>query len=752
MTTRHEVPNLARRGNVFYWRARVPVRFTACPPRARITVPLRQSDHLKACYLARRLNLLLDSLLLSPAAAMTPKEQLDAIFRAEVERMTATLDDVALVARRFGRVDDVEEVETDIEVGWANRLLQLYGTARSLAFDERCPGRALLARHDIPAAYIDAIAATYRSEQEGLRSPVFDRQIRDELARVGLPDTIASRERAKVEYFKARADVLLDVAPRWPLVDRASTPLTRSVLTDEERAALPPIVDVADTASVTGPPDIAAQPVAEASRFSADQAGPVPVVPPTGGSKPTEAEASVIQPAGELNTLSTADAQRRSPEEKDTGSAAREAASAAAPQVPAAPQPVGPSGEAIRALPISEFKAQVDELTRNKGAAWTKATANDARALITMFQGILEEEGVEDTSQIRQQHLAALRAHFNLIPSGYGQSSRLRALKPAALRAFAESMLEEEKLDPEDVGLSAATIRKHLGNLDTFLHHLIGQGYPIAPWTLKSLRPKKPKLGEVRLRQVKPGPDFLRPMFDLPIFKGCAGEGDVGRSGPVTIHSALFFIPMLYTYLGARRAELAGLAVDDVVETPFGPALFIRENAFRRLKNPQSQRHLPVPDEVVRLGFLGYVAALRSLGYQALFPELYSPFKVEQDPGDRFYKQFVPLLKEDAILGDRIWSRTIHALRHGFADTLYQAGVDSAVVSDIAGRLGDSETTTRYTNPAGLAKVKAAIAHYPIITEHLEAKPLRLLGHVERNEPPPWAGRKPVERLRRAGS
>lgn len=54
MATRHEVPNLARRGNVFYWRARVPVWFTAYPPRARSSVPLRQSDHRKACNLANR--------------------------------------------------------------------------------------------------------------------------------------------------------------------------------------------------------------------------------------------------------------------------------------------------------------------------------------------------------------------------------------------------------------------------------------------------------------------------------------------------------------------------------------------------------------------------------------------------------------------------------------------------------------------------------------------------------------------------
>ncbi len=93
--------------------------------------------------------------------------------------------------------------------------------------------------------------------------------------------------------FQGAGRRALDVAPRWPLVDRASTQLTRSVLTDEERAVLPPIVDVADTAPVTGPPDIAALPAADASRSSADHAGPVPVAPSTGGSKSTNASTRI---------------------------------------------------------------------------------------------------------------------------------------------------------------------------------------------------------------------------------------------------------------------------------------------------------------------------------------------------------------------------------------------------------------------------------------------------------------------------
>ncbi len=83
----------------------------------------------------------------------------------------------------------------------------------------------------------------------------------------------------------------------------------------------------------------------------------------------------------------------------------------------------------------------------------------------------------------------------------------------------------------------------------------------------------------------------------------------------------------------------------------------------------------------------------------------------------------MPLLKKEAMLGDRIWSLIIHALRYGFSDTLYHAGLYNAAVSTIADCLGNSVTTTCYTNPASLAKVKAEIAHYSIFNGGLKTSP-----------------------------
>jgi len=251
--------------------------------------------------------------------------------------------------------------------------------------------------------------------------------------------------------------------------------------------------------------------------------------------------------------------------------------------------------------------------------------------------------------------------------------------------------------------------------------------------------------GEVRLQQAKPGPEEVRPMFDLPFFKGRASALEPNVPGSLVYHSANYFLPMLYTYLGPRRNEFAGLLVEDVEEREGIWAVRIKANEVRRIKNAQSDRLLPVPDELIRLNFLEYVERPKQIGYERLFPELDSPLLKQNDPGDRFYKDFVPVAKK--CMKTELWARPIHALRHGLSDTLKQANVSEGVIEDVAGRLGNTETASRYTNPAGLSLLKLIISRYPIITDHLEPQPIRLLPWVEQNEAPPCAGKKSGDRF-----
>lgn len=66
--------------------------------------------------------------------------------------------------------------------------------------------------------------------------------------------------------------------------------------------------------------------------------------------------------------------------------------------------------------------------------------------------------------------------------------------------------------------------------------------------------------------------------------------------------------------------------VDDViVDNGNIPHLHIARNARRRIKNAQLQRNIPLHPEVLRLGFLTYIQAIKGLGYDLVFPDLFSP-------------------------------------------------------------------------------------------------------------------------------
>ena len=162
-------------------------------------------------------------------------------------------------------------------------------------------------------------------------------------------------------------------------------------------------------------------------------------------------------------------------------------------------------------------------------------------------------------------------------------------------------------------------------------------------------------------------------------------------------------------------------------------AIHIRENQFRSIKNEQSDRVLPIPIEILRLGFVDYVHRIKELGYVELFPELHVLGKLN-DTGDRFYKSFMPLLDTKNGFKGELWDRTIHALRHGFTDTLKQNGVQLSTIEDITGHLGGTEGQMRYSNAANLKLMQEALAVYPVITDHLKFEKLNLLPSIEQKE------------------
>lgn len=695
MAVRHDVENLIRRGNIFYWRARVPMSFVRCRPGSRLSLSLHCSDHKKAQAIGRKLNMLMAELKLKQKEPMS-KEQLQKLCEHERDVMLLHLEDVALAARRYGRPADIEELEIDLENGWAYRLLAMFGIRQHLTLKEGCSGHRYLAANGVPASHIPAIKSNYIELFDEANSRAFQDGIRMLMDQFGIAQHPLNHEKAMKAYFNGRAEALFDVDDRHPLADRSLSEFTGGSRPNPRPSLATPVQPVV--------PLIFSPPIAEADT------APTP--------KPFELSAIVpldLQPVPSLAAVEQGD-----------------------------------GSTAMPILRVADFELEWEKLAANMKDSWDESTARDNRALVRMFKGVLEKHGVEHSGQITQFHHGELRQHFNMIPTRWGQSARMRAMSAGELQAEGQKLREQAEKDGKKpaVGLSSGTIRKHLGNLDHFLKHLRGHGFNIGDWSFEGLRPKKPKPGSIRRKQHKPKPEEIQPIFSSPIYTGSLNDRrGRGKPGPHVFHDAAYFLPIMFSYLGARRSEFAGLGLDDIEEDDDGLVLILRTNKFRRLKTEQSERLLPVPDELIRLGFMDYCVALKELGYEAVFPDLFS-HKTMNDPGDRFYDVFLPIMKQS--LGENMWSRAFHALRHGMADTLLQAGVPPLVIDDISGRLSEGgETSLRYTNPAGLPLMRDALSKYPIITAGIEPKPIKLLPWIEQRLPPPWAREAKNEERRR---
>lgn len=91
MAVRHEVENLIRRGNIFYWRPRVPAAFTHCQPGSRLSLSLHCSDHRKAQVIGRKLNTRLAELKMNSKDIMSDTRLLQKLFEHIRDGMDAAL-------------------------------------------------------------------------------------------------------------------------------------------------------------------------------------------------------------------------------------------------------------------------------------------------------------------------------------------------------------------------------------------------------------------------------------------------------------------------------------------------------------------------------------------------------------------------------------------------------------------------------------------------------------------------------------
>ena len=367
----------------------------------------------------------------------------------------------------------------------------------------------------------------------------------------------------------------------------------------------------------------------------------------------------------------------------------------------------------------------VDQLIANKAKLneWAEKTQRQVRSVAELFVKMLGEDHV---SRLAQDQIPKYKTLLLTLPKQYGKGENDKNLP------LSDWLKRAKKLPAKEVGRVGATLNRHMGQLDDVLSYIRANGYTIRDYSgVTELRANS--AGRPREARNFLDPEDYTAFFRLPPWTGCESQENRMTAGSTVIHDALYFVPILAQKTLARREEICGLDVDDVLEEDGIPYIFIRNNEHRRIKNPQSTRRIPLVAEPCRLGFLRYRSAIKALGYKLLFPDL----RANSDRtalGDVFYDGFVEHW-ETAIPGYREQKKVFHSIRKTGGDNLKDAYVTSEIRADILGHGGRNTTEERYANAAKLKQMVEALNRLPTYTSHLVACDIRLHGDVLTHKP-----------------
>jgi integrase len=134
-----------------------------------------------------------------------------------------------------------------------------------------------------------------------------------------------------------------------------------------------------------------------------------------------------------------------------------------------------------------------------------------------------------------------------------------------------------------------------------------------------------------------------------------------------------FWAFILALYAGLRIGEACQLYVDDIYEKDGVWVLDIDEKHIdQRVKTEAGLRIIPIHSSVIELGFLWFVASVRTAGHERLFPLLnYS----KDDGYKRAAGNYWSRINVKLNGGFLVSKKSFHSLRHNFLNCLKQARV-----------------------------------------------------------------------------
>lgn len=259
----------------------------------------------------------------------------------------------------------------------------------------------------------------------------------------------------------------------------------------------------------------------------------------------------------------------------------------------------------------------------------------------------------------------------------------IAAIQPSDIHAFAASLIRpaEASIKP----LATSSTRLLLARLSSVLAFSVDSGWLETNPVLASRIHKR--LGPTKLkRRLDDNRGYtwneLVALFGHDEFQQLRHAQ--GRPG-----NAVFWIPLIAAYTGARREELAQLYVGDIHEHDSG-AWFIRiidDRPDKSVKTDSSRREIPIHSDLIALGLLTLVQDRPP--ESRMFPQL---IKVSDGFAGIVSKSWRPVTQRCGVY--RQGRNPLHAFRHSFKTLAREHGIPKEVSDWItghaSGQIGDN--------------------------------------------------------------
>jgi len=347
---------------------------------------------------------------------------------------------------------------------------------------------------------------------------------------------------------------------------------------------------------------------------------------------------------------------------------------------------------------------------------YTEKSIEDGERISALFDQYLNEcRGERDKTTQKKKAVFAiwleLHGDRSISQVGKAEARDFKALLmriPANMhKYFPGKTFRQINLDliNEAQRLSTRSVNGGLAFMRAFFNWAINNGYFLAANPFDGIFLKEPKNQEVKRCSFTA--DQLKAIFTSPVYTGCksAKARDRYIPGNLIICDALYWVPLVALYSGARLQEIAQLYVDDVrCCGEFWIFDFNEEGEDKQLKTVSSRRKTPVHPKLIEAGFLEYVNTQKEKGERRVFSDL--SMSCDGTYSNIFSKRFNYMLKR---LDIKTTKTSFHSFRHTFIDSMRNTDVPREVREALVGHLGQRTAHDMYGSSIGIKRLFAAL-------------------------------------------